>query len=109
MPRDTRLVEVEIFGQVYRLRAEDDPAYVESLASFVDRKMQDVFRTTKNVDSLKVAVLAALNIADEYHRARRSSPGGSAGEPAARRKEAAAELERRSDDLIRILDEALAG
>jgi cell division protein ZapA len=108
MTRDAKLVQVEIFGQVYRLRAEDDAAYVESLASYVDGKMREVSRQTKAVDSLKVAVLAALNIADEHHRAMKSGKG--AEDPGRRTGGGASkELERRSAALIQILDDALAG
>jgi cell division protein ZapA len=96
-----KLVQVEIFGQIYNLRAEDDGAYVESLAAYVDRKMREVSRQTKNVDTLKVAILAALNIADEA----RSGRGGAHADPPAAGKD----HDRRSAELVRILDEALAG
>lgn len=107
MSLDSKLVQVEIFGQVYKLKAEDDPAYVESLAAYVDRKMREVARGTKNVDSMKLAVLAALNIADEHHRAQKAAKSA----PAATEKHpgAGAEFDRRSSELLRILDEALAG
>jgi len=62
------LIEVEIYGQRYGLRGSEDRAYVESLASHVDRRMREIADTTTVVDSLKVAVLAAVNIADEYFR-----------------------------------------
>jgi cell division protein ZapA len=64
-------VHVEIFGQTYAVKAGDDPAYVEKLAAFVDGEMKDVSRASGAVDSLRVAVLAALNLADECHRLRR--------------------------------------
>ena len=66
-PRD-KLVEVEIYGKRYALKGSDDPGYVESLAAHVDRRMREIAATTSTVDSLKVAVLAAVNIADEYFR-----------------------------------------
>ena len=62
------LVHVEIFGQDYAVRGGDDPGYVEKLASFVDEQMKEVSRTSGAVDSLRIAVLAALNIADERFR-----------------------------------------
>lgn len=63
-----KLVQVEIYGQRYSLRADEetDPAYVARLAAHVDRKMREIAQTTPTVDSFKVAVLAAVNIADEY-------------------------------------------
>ena len=59
------LVHVEIFGQAYAVRGGDDPGYVEKLAAYVDEQMKDVGRTSGAVDSLRIAVLAALNMADE--------------------------------------------
>ena len=57
-------VAVDIYDQVYHLRGSD-PAYLEHLASLVDGKMRAVAATGTTVDSLRVAVLAALNLADE--------------------------------------------
>ena len=57
-------VSVEIYDQIYRLRGSD-PAYIERLAASVDAKMRAVSAHGSTVDSLRVAVLAALNIADE--------------------------------------------
>jgi len=61
-------VTVEIFDQSYRLRGEDSE-YINRLAAIVDGKMRLVASQGKTVDSLRVAVLAALNIADELARA----------------------------------------
>ncbi len=61
-------VTVEIFDQSYRLRGEDSE-YIHQLAAIVDSKMRLVASQGKTVDSLRVAVLAALNIADELARA----------------------------------------
>ena len=59
-------VRVEIYDQTYNLRGSD-PAYIKKLADYVDGKMRTVAEQTATVDSLRLAVLAALNIADEYH------------------------------------------
>ena len=58
-------VRVEIFDQPYNLRGTD-PDYIFKLAEFVDTKMRAVAEQTSTVDSLRLAVLAALNIADEF-------------------------------------------
>jgi cell division protein ZapA len=68
-------VQVEIFGQTYSVKAGDDPRYVEALASFVDSQMKDVSRASGAVDSVRIAVLAALNLADEVFRLRREIEG----------------------------------
>src|ERR1700743_891777 len=59
-----QFVTVDIYDQTYRLRGQD-PAYIQHLAEVVDTKMRSVAAQGKIVDSLRVAVLAALNIADE--------------------------------------------
>lgn len=61
-------VTVDIYDQVYRLRGQDSD-YIHKLANMVDEKMRLVAAQGKTVDSLRVAVLAALNIADELARA----------------------------------------
>ena len=62
--KESGAVVVEIYDQVYQLRGTD-PAYIERLAAMVDGKMRAVSAHGSTVDSLRVAVLAALNIADE--------------------------------------------
>ncbi len=63
-----KVIEIEIYGQKYRIRVkgEEDERYISHLTSYVDQKMREVAVKSKSVDVLKVAVLAALNIADEY-------------------------------------------
>lgn len=62
----TPSIRVEIYDQVYNLRGVD-AEYITKLAEFVDGKMRNVAGQTSTIDSLRLAVLAALNIADEYH------------------------------------------
>jgi cell division protein ZapA len=64
------LIHVEIFGQSYAVRAGADPAYLQDIAAFVDAQMREVSRQAGAVDSVRIAVLAALNIADETFRLR---------------------------------------
>src|SRR5580704_17719694 len=63
-PATPQAISVEIYDQIYNLRATD-PAHIEKLAALVDAKMRAVSATGSTVDSLRVAVLAALNITDE--------------------------------------------
>jgi len=63
-PESAQSVTVSIYDQTYHLRG-DDAAYIQKLADMVDDKMRLVASHGKTVDSLRVAVLAALNIADE--------------------------------------------
>jgi len=64
-------IKVEIFGQLYSIHGELEAKYVQKLAKFVDEKMQAIADVTKTVDTQKVAVLAALAIADELHSMQR--------------------------------------
>lgn len=67
VPRTSTSVSVDIYDQTYHLRAPD-PEYIQKLANTVDAKMRAVSANSNTVDSLRVAVLAALNIADELIR-----------------------------------------
>ena len=69
-------VRVEIFDQAYNLRGSD-PEYILKLAEYVDAKMRAVAEQTNTIDTVRLAVLAALNIADEYHLLRKHNDGGS--------------------------------
>jgi cell division protein ZapA len=88
---------VEIYGQTYNLRGEGDTSYITDLAAFVDRKMREVSDTTATVDSLKVAILAALNIADEHFQIKDAQHE--------RHRGTAQRLQR----LVELLDRALPG
>ena len=79
--QQSHLVQVEIYGQSYNLRGEGEVAYIQDLAGYVDRKMREVSESTATVDSLKVAILAALNIADESRQGRAPDPGVVPGGP----------------------------
>lgn len=75
MDQPPRVVHVEIHGQRYPIRTGLDAAYVAQLAAHVDAKMEAAARETPAGDTLKLAVLAALNIADEFFRARDEEAG----------------------------------
>lgn len=66
-------VTVEIYDQLYHLSGQD-PQHVRDLAAFVDAKMRAVAAQGKTADSLRVAVLAALNLADELSQATSADP-----------------------------------
>ena len=61
-------IRVEIYNQTYSIRSDGDSEYLMQLADFVDSRMREISSGTLTVDSLKVAILAALHIADELHR-----------------------------------------
>ena len=57
-------IQVEIFGEVYTVRGSDENGYLQELADLVDRKMREVAEHVKG-DTARIAILAALNLADE--------------------------------------------
>ncbi len=63
--KGTTSIDVEIFGSVYHVRGEQDQQYLRKLAAVVDGKMREISRHVPVVDSGKIAILAALNLADE--------------------------------------------
>ena len=65
-------IRVEIYNHTYNIRSDGDTEYIIQLAEFVDSRMREISSGTLTVDSLKVAILAALHIADELHSARTS-------------------------------------
>jgi cell division protein ZapA len=60
-------MKIEIYNQSYNVQADENEEYLKELAAFVDEKMRSVAEATRTIDSVRVAVLAALNIADELH------------------------------------------
>ncbi|MDQ3071382.1 MAG: cell division protein ZapA [Acidobacteriota bacterium] len=92
----SRVVTVDIQGQRYPVRSDLDATYVSELADFVDSKMRLASRDSSVADSMRIAIIAALNIADELFRAREDAAGGHGV------------LINRAAELERIVDAALA-
>ena len=67
--------EVSIFNQKFHLRSDEDERYVQRVADFVNRKLFDIQEKTKSVSSLNVALLAALNIADDLFKIKGDKKG----------------------------------
>jgi len=67
------IIEIEVFGRNYKIRVkgEEDEKYISRLTSYVDQKMQEIAVKSRSADPTKIAVLAALNIADEYFLSRK--------------------------------------
>lgn len=96
-------IRVEIYGQVYSLRTDLDPAYIESLAETVDARMRALARQTESVDTRRLAVLAALNLADENHQLQQ----GRASEEAREENSLPADFASRLAACHQLLDAAL--
>lgn len=87
------VIRVDIYNQTYSIRSDGDNEYILSLADYVDRKMREIASGTMTVDSLKVGILAALHIADEYFQLK-DAQAQSDAQLAARSAEAAEMLDR---------------
>jgi cell division protein ZapA len=96
----SRVVHVEIHGQRYAIRSDLDPQHIGELAAYVDEKMRAAARDLASTDPLRIAVIAALNIADDAFKARADASGADG-----RMRARAAEIERLVDA---VLDEAKA-
>lgn len=92
---DTNVIPISIQGQQYPIRTSLEPEYVLQLATFVDEKMRAASESTPSSDSLRLAVLAALNIADELFRCRDATD------------ERNGQLAERTEELERLLDRVL--
>ena len=66
---------VEIFGEVYHVRGSDENGHLQNLADLVDRKMREVAQHVKSGDTARVAILVALNLADELFQAQSRQEG----------------------------------
>ena len=91
-----RVVQVEVHGQTYPIRTELDPRYVEELAQFVESRMALAAKASPSSDAVGLAILAALNITDEFFRTRTSLADRSGN------------LAARTEALEKIVDQALA-
>jgi cell division protein ZapA len=92
---EPRVIQVDISGQRYPVRTSLDAKYVLELAAFVDRKMRLAAEASPASDTVGLAVLTALNIADEFFRARAEHNANDGT------------LQQRAEALERIVDEAL--
>jgi cell division protein ZapA len=90
-------VRVTIFGNTYNIQGDAPPEYILRLAAFVNEKMEEVSRSVRGANTLQTAILAALNIADEYHQMKDARIGITGA------------LEQKTKALISMLDEGLIG
>ncbi|MFH1943804.1 MAG: cell division protein ZapA [bacterium] len=70
MSSDQNVLKVRIYGADYPVRGKADANYIKAVADYVDKKMREVDKNVRVDSSLKVAILASLNITDELFRER---------------------------------------
>lgn len=96
----TQDIRVEIYGQVYSLRTDLDPTYIEELARLLDARMRALAGQTESLDTRRLAVLAALTLADELKQLQQQAGQRGTAVPA--------ELAHRLEACSRLLEAALA-
>ena len=92
-----RYVEIKIFGQTYTVKTDEEEDYIRRVAQHVNEKMEEVLRKTRSVSTLNVAILTALNIADDLLREKD------------RREALAKEVEIKSRDLVEQIEMKMSG
>ena len=90
-------VRVSIFGNTYNIQGDADPAYIDSLAAYLNAKMNEVNDSMPSASAMQVAILAALNIADEYFQLRDIQSA------------VTNDIETRTNALISMLEEGIIG
>jgi cell division protein ZapA len=90
--RKERLVEIKVFGQTYTVKTDAEENHIQAVAQYVNEKMEEILKKTRSVSSLNVAILTALNIADDLLREKE------------KRKALLQEIEAKSKDLAEKID-----
>ncbi len=90
--RKERLVEIKVFGQTYTVKTDAEENHIQAVARYVNEKMEEILKKTKSVSTLNVAILTALNIADDLLREKE------------KRKALFQEIEAKSKDLAEKID-----
>ena len=65
-----RLVEIQVLGQTYTVKTDSEEVHIQAVARYVNEKAEEILKKTKSVSSLNVAILTALNIADDLLKER---------------------------------------
>jgi cell division protein ZapA len=87
-----RLVEIKVFGQTYTVKTDAEEDYIREVAKYVNEKMEEILKKTKSVSTLNVAILTALNVADDLLREKE------------KRTTLVREVEAKSRDLVEKID-----
>jgi cell division protein ZapA len=92
-----RLVEIKVLGQTYTVKTDSDEDHMQEVAQYVNEKGDEILRKTKSVSSLNVAILTALNIADDLLKEKE------------RNRTILREVETKSTDLVEKIDMSIRG
>ena len=92
-----RLVEIKVFGQTYTVKTEAEEDHIQKVAQYVNEKMDEVLKKTRSISTLNVAILTALNLADDLLKEREA------------RAALLRDIEMKSKDLAEMIDLRLSG
>ena len=96
MPDQSNLVKVSIFGQEYTVKAPADPAYIQSIAEYVNSKMKEVQDELPTAQSsTRIAILASMNVTDELFSIRKT------------KENEKSEVDSKISSLIELIDESI--
>ena len=96
MPEESNLVKVSIFGQEYTVKAPADPAYIQSIAEYVNSKMKEVQDELPTAQSsTRIAILASMNITDELFNIRK------------KKENEKSEVDAKISSLVELIDESI--
>ncbi len=87
-----RLVEIKVFGQTYTVKTDAEEEHIQAVAQYVNAKMEEVLKKTRSVSTLSVAILTALNIADDLLKEKEQ------------RRALLQEVDKKSKDLVRQIE-----
>ena len=91
------LVEIRVFGQTFAVKTDSEESHILEVAQYVNDKIEEILKKTRTVSSLNVAILAALNVADDLLKERE------------RRRALLREVGMKSRDLVEKIDMKIGG
>jgi len=94
---EERVIEIKVFGQTFSVKTDSDEDHIQAVARYVNEKMEEVVKKTRSVSTLNVAILTALNIAEELLKEKEQ------------RKALLREVEVKSKDLVDKINLRIAG
>ena len=95
--KEERAVEIKVFGQTFSVKTDAEEDHLQSVAQYVNEKMEEVLKKTRSVSTLNVAILTALNIADDLLKEKEQ------------RKALVKEVEVKSKDLVDKINMRMVG
>ena len=95
--KEERVVEIKVFGQTFSVKTDAEEDHLQAVAQYVNEKMEEVLKNTRSVSTLNVAILTALNIADDLLKEKEQ------------RKALVKEVEVKSKDLVDKINMRMVG